>query len=57
MTREIAEGSTMGRVSGLKARETVETWTPASSATCFMVTVRRLPFDWEYLAFTFVSFR
>src|SRR5882757_3985278 len=56
MTRATASGTTIDSVAGFNARETVDTWTPASSATCFMVTVRRLLPDCDNLAFTVCPF-
>src|ERR1700741_2624117 len=49
-TRLATDGTTMERVAGLSARDTVETCTPAASATCFIVGWRRAPLDWRFIA-------
>src|ERR1700740_1583225 len=46
----VTDGTTIERVAGLSARDTVETWTPAASATCFIVGWRRAPLDWRFIA-------
>jgi len=45
MTRAATTGATIDRVDGLRAREAVEACTPATSATCFNVTLRRVAFE------------
>jgi hypothetical protein len=49
-TRLATDGTTIERVAGLSARDTVETCTRAASATCFIVGWRRAPLDWRFIA-------
>src|ERR1700756_4007485 len=49
-TRLARDGTTIELVAGLSARDTVETCTPATSATCFIVGCRRAPLDWRFIA-------
>ena len=49
-TRLARDATTIERVAGLSARDTVETCTPAATATCFIVGWRRAPLDWRFIA-------